>query len=137
MKGRTLPTHGVCGGADADEVRRHTPGPGGRVGNEDDSTSAWEFTMVHALMHLPQKQRGIQLVAVRVVEHPFDCPRAQLFDHVRQIVSRLGEGVVRDVRPRAREPFDDAVVFEMPETGNKERSRDARQTPLEFIEVTR
>src|SRR5947209_18224485 len=91
MKGRTLPTHGVCGGADADEVRRHTPGPGGRVGNEDDSTSAWEFTMVHALMHLPQKQRGIQLVAVRVVEHPFDCPRAQLFDHVRQIVSRFGE----------------------------------------------
>ena len=47
----------------------------------------------------------------------------------------LGEGVLRDVRPRAREPFDDAVVFEMPETGNEERSRDAGQTPLEFIEV--
>src|SRR6266699_446468 len=35
MKGRTLPTHGVCGGANADGVRRHTPGPGGSVGNEE------------------------------------------------------------------------------------------------------
>src|SRR5438477_307738 len=80
--------------------------------------------MVHALMHLPQKQRGIQLVAVRVVEHPFDCPRAQLFDHVRQIVSRLGEGVVRDVRPRARAPWDDA--------GGSERRTGARPNVTDY-----
>src|SRR5881398_584940 len=37
MKGRTFPTHGVCGGGNAGGVSRHTPGPGGSVGNEDDT----------------------------------------------------------------------------------------------------
>src|SRR5215471_11914773 len=80
------------------------------------STPPREFTMVNALMHLPQEQCGIQLVAVRVGEHPFDCPRAQILDHVRQIPSRFGEDVVRAVGLRARVPFDDSVVLEMPET---------------------
>jgi hypothetical protein len=38
--------------------------------------SSREFTMVNALMHLPQEQRGIQLIAIRIGEQPFDCPRA-------------------------------------------------------------
>jgi hypothetical protein len=35
----------------------------------------------------------------------------------------------------ARVPFDDSAVLEMPETRNEERSRDAGQTPLKFVEV--
>ena len=88
--------------------------------------------MVNALMHLPQQQRGIQLIGIRIGENPFDCPRAQVRDCVHQIASRFGENVIRNVRPRARVPFDDSAVLEMPETRNEERSRDAGQTPLEF-----
>src|SRR6266851_1991450 len=35
MKGRTFATHGVCGAKYAPGVRRHTPGPGVSVGNDD------------------------------------------------------------------------------------------------------
>jgi hypothetical protein len=33
-------------------------------------------------------------------------------------------------------PFNDSVVLELAEARNEEGSRDARQSPLEFIEVT-
>src|SRR5437879_4888675 len=35
MNGLTEATHGVCGARYAGGVRRHTPGPGARVGNAD------------------------------------------------------------------------------------------------------
>ena len=40
------------------------------------STAVGEFTIVYALMHLPQEQCGIQLIAIRIVEHPFNRPCA-------------------------------------------------------------
>jgi hypothetical protein len=86
-------------------------------------------------MHLPQQQRGIQLIGMRIGENPLDCPRAQVRDHVQQIGACFGEGVLRDIWPRARVPLNDTAVLEMPETRNEERSRDAGQTPLEFVEV--
>ena len=79
--------------------------------------------MVNALMHFPQEQCGIQLVAVRVGEHPLDCPRAQILDHVRQIPSRFGEDVLRAVGLHTPVPFDDSVILQMSETRNEERSR--------------
>src|SRR5215467_3842357 len=87
------------------------------------STPAREFTMVNALMHFPQEKCGIQLVTVRVGEHPLDCPCAQILDHVRQIPSRFGEDVLRVVGLHVRVPFDDSVILQMSETRNEERSR--------------
>jgi hypothetical protein len=94
-----------------------------------------EFTMVYALMHLPQEQFGIQLIAIRIVEHPFNRPRTYVFDHFRLVASCLSENVFRDVRPRAHVPFDHSVVLKMSQTRNEERSGDARQSPPEIIET--
>ena len=83
------------------------------------STSTGEFTIVNALMHLPQEQGGIQLVPIRIREHPFDCPRSQMLDHVRQIASCFGKNVLRDIWPRAGAAFNYSVELEVAETSNE------------------
>jgi hypothetical protein len=98
-------------------------------------TSAREFTLVHALLHLPQEQRRIQLIAIRIVEHPSNCPSPHVFDHVRQVVPRFSEDIFRDVRPSADISLYHSVVLEMTQARNEKRSGDSRQSPPQIVET--
>jgi hypothetical protein len=73
-------------------------------------------------MHLPQENRGIELMEFRFAEGPPDAPLAEPLDDPPEIVPGLSQGVLDAGWLAAAPALDHAAILEMAKPGDEQRS---------------
>src|SRR6267142_2109041 len=89
---------------------------------------------VHAPVHGPHQQRGIEVVGRELMAGVTLAPRAETLHHLAELLAGLGQPVLAAAARRQRGALDDAGVLQLSQPLPEQRAGDQRHAAADLVE---